>query len=564
MCFLFRRSLVFSVVMLLFMVQSAVSSETVDGYRSELLSLLSPVKATLASGQDSRFFLDKGSSAGIKKGDLFTVYAKGKAIKDAKGKVIGDELTVLAKAKATKVEPDYTEISYECIQGKCSLMTGLEAVRFKEAPALFIDVKGQGYELYEWLRVRLDHMNWQVYQQAQELPLPAQIASQSKDSVVFVAREGAVSVWSGGETLGSFAPKEPSPDKMQTEQQPTRQGYVPGVAASRTGRLSIENMRHVGSLGFLTDHMEIVPVGDSSALYFIYLSKNTVYVQEAGKKERATYSFTGFGDVMNISIGQNGLIALNIFSKTDGFVSRLLKYNPQNGTIDALEKDIHYFLSFMDMDADGDKETLLGQNYDTDSFWGAAIYRFEFNGKEVKKAGKFTAPSLFNLNGSLVGDLKGTGKDIYGFYNEGRNLVVSDIKGEIWSSNESLGGSIKAVYYDSPGSSSAVTQRNMIVWSQPALINTGGRTVAALVANESTMWNIIGGPPQKGTVGILYFSGGRVVFQKLPVEFTGPIQSVFVHKDELYAVVVDGNFFTGNGQTYIVAIPLKEIGKVLS
>lgn len=560
----FKRIFILTVIQLLLFFQLGLAADGDAGYRSELLRLLSPFKATLASGGQGRFVIDKGSSEGIKKGDLFTIYSKGDAIKDAKGKVLGETSTAIAKAKIVRVEPDYAEISYNCIQNKCNLSAGLEAVRFKDASASFIDVKGQGYELYEWLRANLSFMNWQLYQQAIELPQPNQVALQSQDAVVFVVRDGAVSVWSGGETIGSFAQKEPLPTKVQAEAQSDRQSYVPGVSATRMGRLSLENIRHVGSLGFLTDHMEIVQMGKGAALYFVYLSKNTVYVQEAGKKERSTYHFTGFGDVMNISIGQNGMIALNIFSKTDGFISQLLRYNEQNGTIEVLEKDIPYFFSFMDLNADGEKETLAGQNHDKDSFWGSAIYRFEFNGKEVKKAGKFVAYSLFNLNGSFVGDFKGTGKDIYGYYNEGKKLVIADLKNEIWESSETLGGSVKAVYYDSPGPSSTVTQRNMIVWSQPALISTGGKTVAALAANEASMWNIIGGAPQKGTVGILYFSGGRVLFQKLPVDFTGPIQSVFVYKDELYVVVVDGNFFSGNGQTYIVAIPLKEIGKILS
>jgi len=143
-----------------------------------------------------------------------------------------------------------------------------------------------------------------------------------------------------------------------------------------------------------------------------------------------------------------------------------------------------------------------------------------------------------------------------------KKLVVYERNRLIYESAEPLGGSIKTVQVEPtlPGISNPKT---FVIWSQPAVVKTGETAVAAIAANENTFWNMVGGAPSKGTVGILYPTGGRLVLRKLNTAFDGPVQSVFTYKDELYVVVVTGDFFMGTGQTHILAITFKDLAKAL-
>jgi len=524
-------------------------------YLDSLVTDLSKIDGSILTTSDGRVLINKGKTSGVHKGDLWTIFEPGEGITDpATGKSLGQLSTPIAHGRTVKVEQEFSEITYTCIQPNCRPKQGQLARRFDEIPVIFQDGTSEGTGLYELMRSRLPHLKWEAYTRTQgTFTPPAQT-----DRIFVHAAQDIVTVWSGGETSAFYKTSSLLP-KAQPATPSAGAGPIPGIKGSST-QLTFESFRHVGSLDFLVDHVELAKLDASNNLYFIYLSKRTVSIQPAGKPERFSYSYDGFGEVLGISVGTDGLIALNIYIPKEGFKSRMLRFNGDH--IEVVAKNIGYMMSFFDLDGNGTKETLIGQNFDKEDLFGAAIHKLAVSGNDVVKKEAFSVPASWNINGAFIADINGNGAMDYGYYNVGKKLVVYERNRLIYESAEPLGGSIKTVQVEPtlPGISNPKT---FVIWSQPAVVKTGETAVAAIAANENTFWNMVGGAPSKGTVGILYPTGGRLVLRKLNTAFDGPVQSVFTYKDELYVVVVTGDFFMGTGQTHILAITFKDLAKAL-
>ena len=544
-------------------------------YKGTVARDMSALEAVLVDGPGGLTLLDKGYEDGVHKGDLWTVYGPGKKVKGPSGKSLGEIKEPIARARVTKPEKKFSVVNVECIKKKCKLNAGLSAKRFAEVKAFFYDIGGGKKDMYEWLRANIPHLKWQDYREAVD---ESQVVPTQND-IFFVAKKGSLTVWSGGEIKGAYNRMGSAP--MASYRQPIgRTAYPsslpPGLAGARTSlqptlpglasygglatKINITSYRPVGSLDQLVHSLEINDLDASGPPYFVYLLGPNLYAQKIGARERITYSYKGFGNVLYASVGENGLIALNIYIKGEGLRSKVLKF--KGNSFHEISTDREYVFCFFDLDGDGKKETLLGQNYNELELFGPAIYRFEIGKSGVKRKGRFSVPSGFTLNGAMIADLTGNRTKEMGFYNLGRRFVVYERDSEIWSSPEALGGSIKSVQVpnlepDDP------TPQNVIIWCQPAIISFGVRKVAAIPANESSLWNVVGASPKKGGLGILFSTGGGIRFSELATDFAGPVQDIFVYKDELYIVVVEGNFFTGRGRTHVLAISLKDIANAL-
>lgn len=538
-------------VLMLVGITSQAQAESLDSLTTDL----SRIEGSLLTTSDGRILINKGKTSGVHKGDLWTISEPGESIKDpVTGKMLGQLSTPIAHCRTVKVEQEFSEITCTCIQSNCKPKQGQIARRFDEIPVIFQDSTGEGTGLYELMRSKLPHLKWEAYTRIQgTFTPPAQM-----DRVFVHAAPDMVTIWSGGETVALYKTSSLLP-KTQASAPSAGTGPIPGIKGSNT-QLTYESFRHVGSLDFLVDHVELAKLDASNNLYFIYLSKRTISIQPAGKPERFSYSYDGFGEVLGISVGTDGLIALNIYIPKEGFKSRILRFNGDH--IEIAAKNIPYMMAFFDLDGNGTKETLIGQNFDKEDLFGAAIHKLAISGNDVVKKESFTVPASWNVNGAFIADINGNGTLDYGYYNVGKKLVVYERNRLIYESAEPLGGSIKSIQVEPtlPGISNPKT---FIIWSPPAVVKTGETSIVAIAANDNTFWNMVGGPPSKGTVGILYPTGGRLVLRKLNTAFDGPVQSVFTYKDELYVVVVSGNFFSGTGQTHILAITFKDLAKAL-
>ncbi len=103
--------------------------------------------------------------------------------------------------------------------------------------------------------------------------------------------------------------------------------------------------------------------------------------------------------------------------------------------------------------------------------------------------------------------------------------------------------------------------RGVPVWPQSALFSADHVLFAVVPANQTGIWSIVGGRSKNGGLGLLCPGHGTYAFRLLTTKFQGPVQSIFTYDNELYIAVVEGNAFTGQGKTHIIAVPMNVLKK---
>ncbi|MGB2929100.1 MAG: hypothetical protein WBB70_09335 [Desulfobacterales bacterium] len=569
MNYLFMRVTILSAILSFFLSLNIVYAEKITV--GEIVKEVSPLEAKVIKVPDGRYLINMGTDNNVKKGNLWTLYSTGEqVIEPITGKKLGAVPVPLAICKVTREEKHFSEISVKCFKEACNIKSGLTAKRYREIKAVFQDVNGSSYRLYELIRSKLPSLDWQGYQCIEK---PSD-AAQLPDGVVIVADNKKVTIWSGGEILSVYdemtsAGGLPQPALTQSTlpvterkksdlKQKTVTGppglMIPGLNTD----LVIENYGAVASIDYRVKSLGIIEPDRAKTPYFIYLSNKTLYARAVGTGESYHYAYKGFGDVVNMSLGPNGLIALNIYVQGEGMNSRILKFTTGGFTV--LTKDIEYILEFLDMNGNGINESLVGQDFDTESFFGSGVFRLAVDDSgKITQHDSLATPKGFNLLGAILADLDGNEINETAYYNPGRKLVIYEANQQKWESPYSF-GSIKSMLIDDIVNESNAP-RGVPVWPQSALFSIDNALFAVVPANQTGIWGMVGGSAKNGRLGLLCPNNGTYAFRFLTTKFQGPVQSIFMYDNELYIAVVEGNAFTGQGKTHILALPMNVLKK---
>lgn len=541
---------------------------------NKIVKELSTLKATVIKGQDGKYFINKGADNNVKKGNLFTLYKTGEQVIDpVTGKKLGNVQVSLGICKVTRVEKQFSEISVKCFKESCSIKSGMVAKRYQGIKAVFFDVNGTSFYLYKTIRAKLPSLDWQGYHSIEKSSNTEQIT----DGVVIVVNKENITIWSGGEILLlndeiASAGKLPPPLIHKTTSPVTAAGksnlkqkavtsppgiMVPGIRED----LKVETYRSVTTINHMVTNLGIIVPDGTNTPYFVYLSGKTLYARAVSGKKKYQYLVRGFGDVINMSMGPNGLIACNVFVKDSGMESRILKFTA-NGFI-VLAKDIDSILEFLDIDGDGINESLIGQDFDEDSFFGSGVFHLAIDDSgRITQNDAIHTPEGFNLFGSIMADLNGNKIKETAYYNPGGKLVVYETNKQKWESQSPFDPIKNMLIDDMTNESNA--PKSVPVWPQPVLFNSGDGLVVIMPANQTNIWGVVGGRSKNGRLGLLYSNSDTYTFRLLDTKFQGPVQSVFVYNNELYIAVVEGNVFTGKGRTYILAVPINVLKKSMN
>jgi hypothetical protein len=566
---LFMRATILSVIFSLFLPLNSVYAEkaTVD----EIVKELGTLEATVIKGPHGRYLINMGTIHNIKKGNLWTVYSTGEqVIEPVTGKKLGALPVPLAMCKVTRVEKHFSEISVKCFKESCNIKSGITATRYREIKTMFYDVNGSSFRLYELIRANLPSLDWQGYQSIEN----SADVTQFPEGVVIVADKGRVTIRSGGEILSIYdeltsarSLPQPAPTQSTLPVTETKEGdqkqepvasppgiMIPGLSTN----LKIENYRAVTSIDHIVDSVGIIESDGARRPYFIYLSNKTLYARAVGTGERYQYDYKGFGDVINMSLGPNGLIALNIYVKGEGMESQLLKFTKHGFTV--LAKNIDYILEFLDMNGNGVNESLIGQEFDVESFFGSRVFRLSMDDSgRITQQDSIDVPTGFNLLGAIMADLDKNKIKETAYYNAGGKLVVYEANKQKWESPSRF-DPVKIMLIDDMINKSNAP-KDVPVWPQSALFSSDHVLFAVVPANQTGIWSIVGGRSKNGGLGVLCPGNGTYAFRLLTTKFQGPVQSIFMYDNELYIAVVEGNIFTGRGKTHIIAVPMNVLKK---
>ncbi|NPA25622.1 MAG: hypothetical protein GXO34_07340, partial [Deltaproteobacteria bacterium] len=108
--------------------------------------------------------IDCGSRKGVAVGDLFAVLEPGPPlVHPVTGRPMGSRQRLVSTLKVLRVEPDYAVCKPLNRYLRVPLRRGMVVSRFASLSALFIDLNGNGIELFSRVREILPQLNWADY-----------------------------------------------------------------------------------------------------------------------------------------------------------------------------------------------------------------------------------------------------------------------------------------------------------------------------------------------------------------------------------------------------------------
>ncbi len=525
-----------------------------------LVKELKVVDATLISFPNGLFFINKGSSSGVRKGELWTIFSAGDPVEDpATGKSLGFFQIPIGEAKITSIAENFSQVSIKLLDKSKKIKSGMAAKRFDKVDILFQDSDGLHFSDYEILRTKLPNLNWKAYLDDE---------NKFKDSgtyrgILVTVLKDRLTLWCAGEVLAVCELEEKplssihylGTDSLQSKAPHIipEQLLLPGIRTPGLSReAALQSYDFVTTFNELIYNFKICTINDEP--YYIYLTKQALYAQRTDGSKRFQYTYDGFGDVVGASLGEDGLIALNILVQYKGMESQVLRF--ENNKFNLIADNIHYILGFFDMDGNGDSESLIGQEYNQENFYGINTSLFKIEKNSIKRMEKLFLPSGFELFGSFLTDLDGNGKNEVGFYNSGSILNIYEDGEKKWSFSSPMGGSLQS--FSISLSDDEAILRDIFVWSEPAVIDMGDKKGLALVTNQSRLISrIVGGNPDTGGVGILLADkNGKFFLNSIDINFQGPVQSVFFYNGMLYCLVIEGNFFSKITKSHLITFSL--------
>jgi hypothetical protein len=534
----------------------------------ELVDDFKVVDAALITFPNGLFMINKGSSDGVREGELWTVFSAGKAVEDpATGKKLGFLRVPVAEARVTSVAENFSQISIKLQDKSKKIKSGMLVRRFDKVDTIFQDSSGLNFADYEILRTKLPHLNWKAYLKDKNKFKDPDTYS----GILITVLKDRITAWCGGEVLGVYKLETDSlagpvlgSGAAQRTMAHMRQErlLLPGIRTpSLTREVALQSYSFVKTFDDLIYNIKICKIDGKP--YYIYLTEQGLYARETdGSSELFHYNYKGFGDVVGAYIMKDGLIALNIMVQYKGMESQVLRF--EDNKFNLIADNIHYILGFLDLDGNGDPESLIGQEYNQENFYGINTYLLEVKKNSIKKIKKLSLPSGFELFGSFRADLDGNGKDETGFYNLGRKLNIYEEGKKKWSFLSPMGGSLQS--FSVSLSDNDAILRNVVVWSEPAVINLGNQKGVALATNKSNLISrVVDINPNEGGVAILLADkGGRFFLSSIDINFQGPVQSVFLYKDMLYCLVIEGNYFTRIAKSHLIKFSLDEFISALN
>ncbi|WP_457756006.1 hypothetical protein [Thermodesulfatator indicus] len=502
----------------------------------QLFKDFSPLSAKVIV-QEGQFFLNVGTNKGLKVGEWWLIYQQGEPIVDPDtGKILGYQEKPAARAQIIQVFPTYSVLKVFCLSPGCTISTGARAERLAGVRAFFFDLTGKAFPIYERLRASYPKLKWQPYEKVTS----RKAIPKGTQRVLFVAENNFLYFYSDGHVLGVYT----------LSAQPAYQESRP-LEKARPYQL-------IGRLREIVYHLDVLPLGQT--IYVASLTKRKIYLQRLKGREYFVYAYHGFGNLINFSVGPDGLIALNIF---DGkrVKSRIIKFTGKNFV--KVTKDSPYILRFFDFNSDGIKETLIGQSFDSENFYGYGVFTFKIDGKDLKKEKSIKIPSGFRIFGAFWTDLNLDKKLETGFYNEGRRLVIYQGKKRLWSSSVKFGAGIQYVFMDYP-ETSIKTPKKIYIWPNPWVVKWQEWPRVLIPYNEFGLLGGIVSGAKRSTVGVLFYTreGYQLFFWRQ--SFQGSVQAVFSFKGNVYIAVVEGDLFKGEGETRIFKVSLAQLMRNLS
>ena len=523
--------------------------------------------------------VDCGRKKGVSVGDLFAVLQPGAPlIHPVTGRPMGAQERLVASLKVMRVEADYAICRPLNRYLRVPLNRGSLVRRFASMAALFIDLNGNGIELFSRTREALPQLNWGDYgvglQHRQALRRPGGPGALGYD--LYVVNEGPnltfyngdqelVAAWNGAQFSGQGGVSDSGARRTPGK---GKNGKY-GLSTSEAGKAILTKYRQLAEVSLVVKGMDVGDLDNDGISEMVFTDGEKIFVYQMtarGLKYSYRYHFDKWGSIVNILVGditgdRKDEILVNTFKETeDGFSSFVLAKKEGKYTIVA--ENIPFVMGLLGGKSVADKgEYFVGQGFAEEELFNNTVSRLNFKNGSVASARQFSVPMGFTLPGAVYADINNDRIKELCFINKQNFLEIYQGSKRLWVSDERLAGSLHDVQYEVGTERMSYTEKRQI--SAPLRtcdIDGDGVKELLLIDNESGMSTSFGeyGFLNKGYVKMIRNSGTGFIVQKLTGVIGGPVQGMQVIKDEIVCAMVKrgDDLLQLSGNTFLLAFPL--------
>ena len=518
-----RRAVIFACLLLVATVPSSRAAVP-----EEIARDFAPLSGYVVKPADGEFLIDRGAADGIAVGDLFSVVRPGEPIvHPVTGKVLGTLDRVKGFLQVTRVRPGYSHA--RPLEVRETIASGDVIRRYDLIPAAFLDTTGRGKPIYDRLRTALPGLEWRFVAAHAD----GKTSLPEGTMLAFVLESGRLEVRGPDRILRSYEIAEGKGGEAS-----------PPTASRESADFAVKDELPAGTImsDFVRDGDRLLlAVTDGTRIDVFTVGDNLVRLG-GGEPPRSghVYSLHWWKPqpdghpllAATVAADENQAYSPNASKTVIGVVFTL-----RDGHLTPIREELPFLLGSFDRDGDGIPETLLGQSFDRDIFFGDRVREIRLKeGTLAIDEPSFPIPRPFSVQGTMFADLTGDGRpETVGVRN--RALFVYQGTKLLYESSRQMGGSLSVLTYDlNPGAKDRLfTTKAFEVPPVAVDLDGDGRVEVVAIASEVSGALGIGGI-RKSWLATLDYRDGRFVRGALGPELETPLQGLYTDRTGVYVV----------------------------
>lgn len=383
-----------------------------------------PLSGLIIGIDEKEIIIDKGSAQGVKPKDLFAVYRRGKKIVHPETqKTLGFTKELIGKIEITKVEENFAVGRVLMQREPFPVPTPI--TRFSDLKVLIISENPNISEnLFLLFKTNLPEATIIFNPNLRFSQLNPQYLLSEKIDLLLVEEETGIKVFNEKLELlryyGSFSLRKPIVTPSKPLSQPSIDERYPEakptlIQPSLLGRTKAEVIQ-----------AEFSDLDGDNVPELIYFNSQGLFIVKIRGGLLTSYK-PDVGQIVNFSLGHEGWIALNVYDERVGMKSEVLRYTSQ-GIVPVI-KNVNLILNFVDYVGRGVKDTLLGQTFDPDGFFGKEVYILKREDNQLVYAKKLELCEEYQNLGTIFVDLDKDGTpEILAYLPDGRIGIYKNKK----------------------------------------------------------------------------------------------------------------------------------------
>jgi hypothetical protein len=546
-----------------------------------------PISGYLVMAEGDEYIIDLDRSHGISTGDIFSVITPGKKIiHPVTQKVLGTLEENKGILKVTRIKSGF---SFARPIGKSqNLKRGDPIRRYANLKAIFWDYPGKGKLFFDQLQKALPDLKWKDYDNAQKSrPQKPSANSETQDAITFILTDDTLDVrgpefsvlksYAISESLskaGTLAPDAvaaapvvskviPGPVKDTKPPAPVRKG----TATDKTVLPIFSEAQTIANLpdpSLITDFVK-----HDNQLLMASTDGARIQIFEVAKELKLTARGAPTQPVRILSVkwwspdnGPTLYLSINVWSDRDKNIGGELFLLDGDALRPIIQK-IPRILGTFDLNGDGRPETLMGQEFVGETFFGRRLNELKLTDNKIEYfQPKIELPRHFTVLGSIFCDLTGDGQ-LETVYIRNRILYIYSGKKRLYNSPKQMGGSLSFLTYDvDPNFKDGPNTTVEFEVSPVAMdLDGDGQPELLAVASERNIFGSLAVSPgvKKSWLALFKYKNGRFESGSLGNEIDTPLQGLTVtHKRVLLVATAPGNLLGEGAQSHLLSYSLAQ------